>query len=102
MFVANKFESVSILEQLQTFSFRFQFIEENEEFRERLGLDSRNLDDIVELRKNRVLRQQQFRAENQVLLKEIEALEEERISLKKQVIVLVQIFLTSKPDNTYV
>ena len=63
----------------------FQFIEENEEFRERLGIDPRKLDDIIELRKKRALRQEQFRAENQVLMKEIENLEEERINLKKQV-----------------
>jgi centrosomal protein CEP290 len=54
-------------------------LEENEEFRERLGVDPRDLEDIVELRKSRALRQQQYRAENQVLLKEIERLEDERL-----------------------
>ena len=63
----------------------FQYIEENEDFRKRLGYCPRKLDDLIELRKKKVLRQEQFRLENQVLLKEIENLEEERINLKKQV-----------------
>ncbi|XP_076803761.1 centrosomal protein of 290 kDa-like isoform X2 [Clavelina lepadiformis] len=60
-------------------------LEENDEYRERLGIDPRDLEDIINLRKSRALRQQQYRAENQVLLKEIDRLEEERLEFKKQI-----------------
>ena len=64
-------------------------MEENEDFRERLGLDLRKAEDIITLKNNRFLRQQQFRSENQILLKEVERLEDERIEMKKQVSYLV-------------
>jgi len=47
------------------------------------------MQDVAGLRKSRALRQQQYRAENQVLLQEIEKLEEERLQLKLQVNPLV-------------
>lgn len=62
-----------------------QVLDENDEFRDRLGIDARDMTDIAKLRKSRALRQQQYRAENQILLKEIERLEEERIELKQLV-----------------
>ncbi|NWS75767.1 CE290 protein, partial [Crotophaga sulcirostris] len=63
------------------------FLDENEELRERLGLEPKTMIDLKEFRNSKTLKQQQYRAENQILLQEAK---EERIELKKQVRNLAQ------------
>ncbi|NWU51426.1 CE290 protein, partial [Dromas ardeola] len=63
------------------------FLDENEELRERLGLEPKTMIDLNEFRNSKTLKQQQYRAENQILLQEAK---EERIELKKQARKLAQ------------
>lgn len=64
--------------------------EENEELRFKFGMDSRDLLDLTEFRKNKEFRKEEEKVLNFILQKEVERLEDERIELKKKIRKFVQ------------
>ncbi|GFO27236.1 centrosomal protein of 290 kda-like, partial [Plakobranchus ocellatus] len=67
-----------------------EILDENEELRYKLGMDPREPLDLTSFRKNKAIRQEELKAVNFTLQREIEALEEERIEDKKKIRKLAQ------------
>lgn len=61
-----------------------EIIDENDELRGQLGLEEKPLTEVSKLREKLKIRNQSYRAENDILKAEVERLEEERIELKIQ------------------
>ncbi|XP_059169831.1 centrosomal protein of 290 kDa-like [Physella acuta] len=62
-----------------------ELLDENEELRYKLGMDPKEPLDLTEFRKNKAIRQEEMKALNFTLQREIELLEEERIEDKKKI-----------------
>ncbi|KAL7982552.1 hypothetical protein Chor_010150 [Crotalus horridus] len=79
-------EIESLIKEVNKLEFKINdLLDENEDLREQLGLDPKTMIDLTELKKSKALKQQQYKAENQ-----IERLEEERVTLKQQIRKLAQ------------
>ena len=62
-----------------------EVLDQNDELRAQLGMEQMPLVDVSELREKLKIRNQSYRAENDILRAEVERLEDERIQLKIQV-----------------
>ncbi|XP_005096015.2 centrosomal protein of 290 kDa [Aplysia californica] len=67
-----------------------EILDENEELRYKLGMDPKEPLDLTEFRKNKAIRQEELKALNFTLQREIEMLEEDRIADKKKIRKLAQ------------